>query len=99
MSKIDDGGPAFPRPGCTEEVAGCHPKFHTPAQGMSLRDLFAGLFLHAIVLKEGCVSNRITRSMTGEDRVRDAGMFAHGDAERAYIYADAMLSRRRKVQP
>jgi hypothetical protein len=40
----DDGGPAFPRPGVTLPNG----EFQWPHDGMSLRDLFAGLALQAI---------------------------------------------------
>ncbi len=44
MSTINNGGPAFPRPSYGP---------NEPADGMTLRDYFAGQFLATIVIHEG----------------------------------------------
>lgn len=61
---------------------------------MTMRDQFAAMALLGILAKEGCGSDNITQQMLGSDLVRDATMFAVTDAERAYIYADAMMAVR-----
>lgn len=84
--KIDDGGPAFARPGffhdgCTAE------KDCEPSDGMSLRDWFAGQALIALgtwmpVPKTGHPSLHSDETLKSR-------------AEIAYRQADAMLSARK----
>lgn len=85
MSKIDDGGPAFP------QAFAMAPK---PDQGMSLLDHFAGLAMAALIAEppwaEGStsVASRLGTGDTEEDRFATA----------AYRIADAMLRARAATQ-
>ena len=86
MSKIKDGGPAFPipnddRPGAYE----AHP-------GMDLRDYFAGQALVAIIKAEESAD---VDSIKERARIRQRNHRAKfRDAKRAYAVADAMLAAR-----
>lgn len=89
MSKIDDGGPAFPTH--AEPVIGGCP---VPIGGMSLRDWIAGQALASGLVKDTCPEWRM-RDWFG-DRV---GISPFEIAARAaYAYADAMIEAR-KVKP
>lgn len=90
MSKTD-GGPAFPTLACRSDM----PASYTDCPGMTLRDYFAAKALQGLLAKEGCAADGITQTLAGSDPQRDALLFAHGDAQRAYVYADAMLAARK----
>jgi len=77
MSEIDDGGPAFPF-AATDRV-----NLHMQAQGMSLRDWFAG---------------QVLTGMHARDEYDEGLATPQQRARLAYIDADAMLEAR-KVQP
>lgn len=83
MSKANDGGPAFPRPGYGG-VSG------TEQGGMSLRDWFAGQAMAAIISKL-----ELGREFVG-DPESEAWRKLTQDcvANGAYLYADAMLAQR-----
>ena len=80
MSKINDGGPAFPRVG---EGFG-NPEHDAP--GMSLRDWFAGQALVGMLSHPGCEVMGSYHNNCDEK----------GVASVAYAYADAMLAEREK---
>ncbi len=86
MSKIDDGGAAFPDP------CGAHNGAFPPdcAKGMSLRDYFAAAALQAIV--NNFQPQEVAEIASGVIRL-DATPKA------AYIIADAMLAARKETQP
>lgn len=92
MSKIEDGGAAFPvMPPCDMEGASAS-GFPFPESGMSLRDWFAGKAMQAAL---------ITDTVPGEacDALIEASMRAGRDpvdqiALNAYECADAMLRAR-----
>lgn len=71
MSKIDNGGPAFPSEG---EGHG-NPKYHSP--GMSLRDWFAGQVLAA---SDGSVSPE--KEAAWAYKIADAMLAERAKAER-----------------
>lgn len=75
MTKIDDGGPAFPA--TSGETTDGHRYYG--ADGMSLRDWFAGQAL-------AFLAHPARRGVSFEPK---------GDAEFAYAVADAMLAARR----
>lgn len=76
--KIDDGGPAFPRPMVGSDQAGM---VDCGAEGMSLRDYFAGLALAAAY-------------QSWMTDCRDANASAAHMAQECYLLADAMLKAR-----
>ncbi len=89
MSKIEDGGPAFPN-----VPDGAGDKWADWDKGMTLRDYFAAKAMHA---------HLITDTVPGEacDALIDAAMKAGRDpidqiALNAYEVADAMLRARSK---
>lgn len=59
-----------------------------------LADHFAGLALSAILSKEGFRSDATMQVLTGNDPVMDAQVLSPIDAQRAYIYAEAMMAER-----
>lgn len=84
MSKIDDGGPAFPRPASEYTKNGTLSDGNDaidPQGGMSIRDFFAAKALEAILFERG--------SYIGFEE----------KAESAYRWADAMLAARKAVKP
>ena len=85
MSKINDGGPAFPRPHSTDEHEfPCNG--YDDQQGMTLRDWFAGQALAEIY-------NNYWR----EARERDLAVpsdWRMGLAQESYAMADAMIAAR-----
>lgn len=97
MSKIDNGGPAFPSEG---EGHG-NPKYHSP--GMSLRDWFAGTY----TVPDGqFATNSWAAAVMGEqppqwgvgndlDCVR---WWFRVEAKLRLEYADAMLAERAKAE-
>lgn len=87
MSKIDDGGPAFP--GVCIDSDGVW-KYPSDSPGMSLRDHFAGLAMQGMLF--GCVG----MIGTGDE----VSAYARGHCNsavvnRAYAIADAMLAARK----
>lgn len=59
-----------------------------------LVDHFAGIVLSAILMKEGFRSDATMQVLAGNDPVMDAQVFSPIDAQRAYIYAEAMMDER-----
>lgn len=85
-NKINDGGPAFPigHPDCS--TAGQSIK---EAQGMTLRDHFAGLALQGILISS--TTKTTASKMTIVEMLdRDVAAMA------AYQFADAMIAERSK---
>lgn len=85
--KIDDGGPAFPRPisGTRDPLGGTH--FDEGGLGMSLRDWFAGEALAGIMAAD----IKIPDALGGLNEVRHT---PEAIAKASYDYADAMLKAR-----
>lgn len=83
MSKIDDGGPAFPQNDLSKYGMGpCY-----PAEGMSLRDYIAAQALPAVIAA--------TSAGQHQPSVRDSDThIAFAIARDAYFLADAMLVAR-----
>ena len=91
MSKISDGGFAFPRP--VGDNMADHPadRLWNHAQtGMSLRDWFAGQALDAII-RAACAGQRFPHSYPSE--CAESAM-----ARNAYRIADAMLKAREATE-
>ena len=80
---INDGGPAFPVP----DSHHANGQVQYGANGMTLRDWFAGQALGAMLVNSKAKSESEVPSM-----LQLAGSFA-------YIAADAMLAAREKGQP
>jgi len=81
MSKIEDGGPAFPL---------CVPiEFQFANSGMSLRDYFAGQALAGAIAADG---NDTLPISSGESTNDALARDAKRRAEWCYAQADAMLS-------
>lgn len=80
MNTIDTGGPAFPQPATSDGHA------TNTAEGMSLRDHFAGQALPALVQihKDYCR--------------KGIAVSARETASEAYEYADAMLAERARPE-
>lgn len=99
MSKIDNGGPAFP---LTRESS-----MSKNYEGMSLRDWFAGQAFSQAVLDYGEPQTNSTagvRRDRGNPILPHAGSWEGGKREQiiarqAYRYADAMLAERAKAEP
>ncbi|ENN86033.1 hypothetical protein RHSP_82935 [Rhizobium freirei PRF 81] len=83
---IDDGGPAFARPGFYDSSGpsgiDCHPE-----DGMSLRDWFAGQALPQFIM----INEHVT---VGRDDVTYAQALAV-TASQSYAIADAMIAARK----
>lgn len=93
MSKIDDGGPAYPHTNPNWNVNGDR---RPEIPGMSLRDWFAGQALAAI---GGPIATASPESM--EKAARDDGFTGtRGEytAYRAYVIADSMLQARKEKE-
>lgn len=83
MTKIDDGGPAFPTEPNTQ------PGFYVH-HGMSLRDYFAAQALPAVIA--------VTSAGQHQPSVRDSDThIIFAIARDAYLAADAMLKAREEV--
>jgi hypothetical protein len=108
VSKIDDGGAAFPDP------CGAHNGAFPPdcAKGMSLRDYFAAAALPSILSYSNEVrmkadaefseNNQIHRAWDKHDDAMDDEVLAYRAgtcAIAAYTIADAMLAARKEAQP
>lgn len=88
MSKMNDGGSAFPL--VKRWTGDGYP--YDCAEGMSLRDWFAGQALVAIIKAEEAVD---VDSIKERARIRQRNHRAKfRDAKRAYAIADAMLAAR-----
>lgn len=91
-----DGGPAFPTAG--DSLAGDPTKW--PNDGMSLRDWFAG---HAPSHRVDFPSPEMAAAFAGlptpdgNDATAVAALSAAIQAKLAYIYADAMLTERKRT--
>jgi hypothetical protein len=83
MSKTNDGGPAFARPGFESELAG-RDYDGAPQSGMTLLDYFAGQALAGLL----AFSPKGSRA----DDQYERGVAA----EEAYDYAEAMVREREK---
>ncbi|WP_173931365.1 hypothetical protein [Chelativorans sp. Marseille-P2723] len=83
MTKINDGGPAFPALDFNRQP---DPNASALFPGMSLRDWFAGQALAGIICKSPFV------------RVESFHEAFQASAMGAYEYADAMLAERSKSQ-
>lgn len=92
-TNIDDGGPAFPTPDCSE--------WNGPDRvpGMSLRDYLAG---QALATVRGAINSeamyRNDSSELPRSKVKGFNPGNHEIAARAYELADAMIAAR-KVKP
>ena len=81
MSKINDGGPAFPvLPPDAGDGTGAAPGYPFPDSGMSLRDWFAGQALSGLIA---------SNDEGAGDRIEEVPRYA-------YAIADAMLAARDK---
>jgi hypothetical protein len=105
MSKIDDGGPAFPSTspylppqaavysgdqGWPHAPATAYPAFPTVSYpGMTLRDWFAGQALAGVMASPHIADHAGTNKTDAE--------FVSGLAMRSYMLADAMLAERLKA--
>lgn len=92
--KLDDGGPAFPRPrGQTTSEYGCITG-SDEQDGMSLRDWFAGKALqglvHTIFIDQPTEDSLIAKGLKPDD-------FPKFLAYQCYLAADAMLAERVKA--
>lgn len=84
MNKIDDGGPAFPRPygkGLDPEGLPGDEISNSASPGMSLRDWFAGQ----------AISGTLSNNEWNPDVINDPKRLARW----SYVYADAMLAARK----
>lgn len=86
MTKIDDGGPAFPVIPPCDESGISEPGYPYPAQGMSLRDWFAGQAIALFPMSEKNVEALLVGAKPRHDIV----------ASFCYDLADAMLEARKK---
>jgi hypothetical protein len=88
MDEIEDGGPAFPKPGTDECIDVCGSQ-----RGMSLRDWLAGQALPAIIAEyhTDLRSDGMSIQLTADDHSIEI-------AHEAYAMADAMLAARKKVR-
>lgn len=85
MSTIDDGGPAFARPGANWKNADGQPMGNDACLGMSLRDYVAIKAMHGLLSMSGAkVGNENMTIPKHEATVADT----------AYSMADAMLKAR-----
>ena len=103
MSKINDGGPAFP--GGDGELAG-NPTYYAP--GMTLRDYFAAKAMAAIVnsyrtsttfnepdsIRPETETQQRTNTVPFDDLLDDSGDGFAEIARQSYAMADAMLAAR-----
>jgi hypothetical protein len=86
MSKIDDGGAAFPKSDCIEPDM--EPIRYS--DGMTLRDYFAAAALQAIV------SNFQPQEVAD---IASGAIRLDGTPKAAYTIADAMIAARKEAQP
>ena len=91
---IDDGGPAFPRPGSNWDEGPYSRKYDPAVRGMSLRDWFAGQALAALVQKRPLLDREGVHGPKFTDA--DLVVFNRDMAITAYQYADAMLAERKR---
>jgi hypothetical protein len=102
MSKIDNGGPAFPRPAfTTSDVTIQDFNGHAEQDGMTLRDYFAAKAMNALIDGYDHEARRASNpdSRTGFDDLphKDGSSdatYAGQLADEAYLIADAMLAAR-----
>lgn len=88
MSKVNDGGAAFPMPAGASAYDGRPQYSHGNAPGMSLRDYFAGQALQGM-LASGC------QEAVEQVWIATGRSAAGGLATAAYGFADAMLAARK----
>lgn len=86
MSKINDGGPAFP---VAQTLSSGGVPIDGGWGGMALRDFFAGIAMHAIIMDLHKVTASIAKEYGQQPKECVADM--------AYQAADAMLAERAKV--
>ena len=91
MSKIEDGGPAFPVPGLSNLPNG---DFIHPEWGMTLRDYFAAKAMQALLSHHGAYEEGARFCSKKEARKRDSALSNDVLANYAYGVADAMLAAR-----
>ncbi len=84
MSKINDGGPAFPRPSGPEPRVD---SYHECFEGMSLRAWLAGIAMQGIL--QSCEPMKY--GVTGEE--------SESVAESALMCADALIAELEKDKP
>lgn len=84
MSAKDNGGPAFPRAASRIQFSSGDVEYHEAAEGMSLRDWFAGQALIGLMHSD---SARAEFDLKG-------GFIQEHAARLAYLCADALLSAR-----
>jgi len=90
MTKINDGGPAYPSHAGDPEMT--DPRNRISCGGLSIRDYFAGQALVAIIKAEESAD---VDSIKERARIRQRNHRAKfRDAKRAYAVADAMLAAR-----
>lgn len=104
IDEIEDGGPAFPKPGTDECIDVCGSQ-----RGMSLRDWFAGQAMAAMIARDnhddvfGDVLDSEPVNPNGEP-LNDYGdkssfdVFLRWGPCSAYTIADAMLTARKQVR-
>ena len=91
MSKINDGGPAFPDSVSADDGGGVN---YSSCPGMSLRDFFAAAALQGQIAAFG---NKKARALSVEQAKQNGITNPKFQvAKAAYEYADAMLAERRK---
>ena len=91
MTKIDDGGPAFPVIPPLDASGSSASGYPYPDQGMSLRDWFAGRALAGL-----CANPGGPYQANEHDGWQIVNCMPINVAEEAYYLADAMLEARKK---
>ena len=90
---INDGGPAFP---CASSMIVNGKQATVPAQGMTLRDYFAGQALAGVC--SGIEVEIDKLDADGEHADHNMKMLHDCAGIRAYCYADAMLAARERKE-
>lgn len=85
MSKIEDGGPAFPIPGLQNDA---------DFNGMTLRDYFAAKAMQALLSHHGAYEEDARFCSKKEARKRESALLNDVLAKYAYGVADTMLAAR-----
>lgn len=89
MSKINNGGPAFPTTMPLED-------WGDPNQGMTLRDWFAGQAINGLCSLAD--DRSIPMDKTPEEKEEQFNEWAKADAKWSYCIADAMLAARERKE-
>jgi hypothetical protein len=93
MGRINDGGPAFPRPASIDTSSGTLPdgdRVIDQQDGMTLRDYFAAQIAAGVVMRVGFAWIEDGTNTTDEPRMRAALV----RARKCYLMADAMVAAR-----